>query len=261
MRAQPIHREPILKDVVDIINPEGEGRFVLACEHASNFIPPELNNLGLRDELLLSHIAWDSGAMSVARAMSERLDAPLIAPGVSRLVYDCNRAPGLKSCVPILSEHHEIPGNMGLSAEQCEARARLYYTPFIEALQACLERKLGGEKPPVLMTIHSFTPVFKGVKRALDIGFLFDDDERFARAMLHAGQSLTGLKFGMNEPYGPSDGVTHTLKEHAIGRGLLNVMVEIRNDLIPDETAQAAMAETLAGLAQAAEARLVGAAG
>ena len=252
MKAQPIHTGPDLEHVVDVINPDGQGAFVLVCEHASNSIPAELDNLGLEDELLDSHIAWDPGALSVARALSQLLDAPLIAPAISRLVYDCNRAPGLQSCVPILSEHHEIPGNMALDPALCRERAERYYEPFVQALDNCLDARAGSGQRPVLMTIHSFTPVFKGVKRRLDIGLLYDDDARFARAMLRAGEEQTGLKFAMNEPYGPNDEVTHTLKEHGIRRGLLNVMVEIRNDLIADESAQIRMAQTLAELAVSA---------
>ena len=73
--------------VVNVVNPRGAGGFVLVCEHASNFIPPELGNLGLADDMLLNHIVWDPGAAAVAQALSAQLDAPLVMPRVSRLVY------------------------------------------------------------------------------------------------------------------------------------------------------------------------------
>ncbi len=249
MRAFLAHNGPAMKDPVEVINPSGAGDFILVCEHASNYIPPELAKLGLDEDLLTSHIAWDPGALAVAQSMAAKLDAPLIAPGISRLVYDCNRAPGLSACVPALSEHHEIPGNSGLSKASRRMRADQYYTPFVNALRESIAVRMERKTRPAVITIHSFTPVFKGVMRDVDIGLLHDKDARFAETMLALGQEQTGLVFGLNTPYGPEDGVTHTLKEHAIKHGLLNVMIEVRNDLIEDEAAQGAMAVMLAGLA------------
>ncbi len=59
-----------------------------------------------------------------------------------------------------------------------------------------------------------------------------------------------------NSPYGPADGVTHTLKLQALSRGLPNVMFEVRNDLVREGAQQAAMAERLGDLILAALAAL-----
>ena len=121
-------------ETVELWNPDGAGEFVIVCEHAANAVPAEFAGLGLTPELLASHIAWDPGAREVARAMAERLDAPLVAQRVSRLLYDCNRPPDAESAVPEVSEVHPIPGNQGLSAEAKAARAARFYAPFREAL-------------------------------------------------------------------------------------------------------------------------------
>ncbi|MEZ5715987.1 MAG: N-formylglutamate amidohydrolase [Paracoccaceae bacterium] len=232
----------------------GAGPFVLVCEHASNFIPPVFDGLGLPPDLRRAHIAWDPGALAVAQAMSARLDAPLISGEISRLVYDCNRPPEAADAVPEVSEVYDIPGNRGLSPEALQARAEKVYHPFHAAVSRLIETR---SEPPVLVTLHSFTPVYRGVRRAVELGILHDSDARMADAML-AGAGAAGraaLTVRRNQPYGPEDGVTHMLRRHGLSRGLLNVMIEIRNDLIQDADSQTAMAALLAGwVAEAAAA-------
>jgi len=233
--------------VVETINPAGAGAVVLVCEHAANHIPPDLGDLGVTADVLASHVAWDPGALAVARALSAALDAPLVAARVSRLVYDCNRAPDADSAIPAVSEVHPIPGNAELPAADRQARAERFYAPFRDAVAACLDGRAKAGRPTVLVTVHSFAPVFNGVARDVDIGILHDSDARFADAMLQAAAGEALLTVRRNAPYSAADGVTHTLRTHAVPRGLLNVMIEIRNDLIADAGAQAAMARRLAG--------------
>ena len=97
------------------------------------------------------------------------------------------------------------------------------------------------------MTVHSFTPIYHGVARTVEIGILHDSDTRLADAMLEIAQAHTDANVQRNAPYGPDHGVTHTLKEHAIKGGHLNVMLEVRNDLIVTSDEQTAMADMLAG--------------
>lgn len=231
--------------VVEVLNPTGAGEFILVCEHASNFIPDELKNLGLEGDVLQSHIAWDPGAFLVAQAMSVELDAPLIVPRISRLVYDCNRPPSAQSAVATESEVSEIPGNVGLSAEDRQARVSRFYEPFRDTLNANVQHKLARGSNPILVTVHSFTSVFKGVSRDLDIGILHDVDSRLADALIKIFAEESALIVRRNEPYGPEDGVTYTLTEHALPYGLPNVMIEIRNDLIDSLSSQQSMAEKL----------------
>jgi len=231
--------------VFDVTNSSGTGAFVLVCEHASNAIPPQFDNLGLTPDVLQTHVAWDPGAHAVAAAMSAKLDCPLIAPRVSRLVYDCNRARDAQSAVPDRSESYEIPGNKGLSDADRQARADQYYTPFRDALATLIDQRTAEIQAPVIITVHSFAPVYDGEKRDLELGIIHDSDARFADSFLAAAQADATFGVRRNEPYAPKDGVTHTLTEHALPRGLLNVMIEIRNDLITMPTGQHAVAEYL----------------
>ncbi|MEZ5930470.1 MAG: N-formylglutamate amidohydrolase [Alphaproteobacteria bacterium] len=235
-------------DPVEVVNAEGTAPLLLICEHASNQVPRSLNGLGLDETVLESHVAWDPGAADVARVMAARLDAPLILQRFSRLVYDCNRPPEAESAMPVRSEIFDIPGNAGLDAATREARVAALYRPFRAAVATMLEQSLERGTAPAVVTLHSFTPVFHGKPRSVELGLLHDVDGALADAMLEASAGWQDLDIRRNQPYGPEDGVTHTLQVDAIARGLANVMIEIRNDLIRTATQQSVMGERLAGL-------------
>lgn len=224
-------------------NPDGESSVVVVCEHASHHIPAKFDDLGLLQEALKSHAAWDPGALPVATRLAKQLDAPLIAGSVSRLVYDCNRPPNAPDAMPARSEVIDVPGNCNLSQADRDARTNAYYRPF----QTALHQAVKAVSDPVIVTVHSFTPVYHGIARKVEIGILHDSDTRLADAMLDTARTHTGTDVQRNAPYGPDQGVTHTLKEHAIKEGHLNVMLEIRNDLIKTPDEQTAMADMLAG--------------
>lgn len=231
-----------------VINAAGAAPVVLVCEHASNHIPAQLSSLGLSENVRKSHVAWDPGAMAVSKRLSVLLDAPLVASKISRLVYDCNRPPTAPGAMPIKSEIFDIPGNAGLDDDARADRVARYYDPF----RATLAGTLAKGSNPVLITIHSFTPIYLGQQRAVEIGVLHDSDARLADQMLAVAGKHTDMVVLRNNPYGPEDGVTHTLKEHAIGAGLLNVMLEIRNDRIATSQQQDDIAQMLAGWLRAA---------
>jgi predicted N-formylglutamate amidohydrolase len=226
----------------EVLNMSGRGAFLVVCEHASNRLPAALGDLGLTPDLLQSHIAWDPGAMPVARALSRLLDSPLVAGRFSRLAYDCNRPPEATDAIAARSEVFEVPGNAELGAGERRKRVDEIYAPFREALAAEMRRRPDA----AMVTVHSFTPVYKGVPRDVELGVLHDADARLADAVLPRAAAATGLRTARNQPYGPEDGVTHTLKEHALPAGALNVMLEIRNDLLSDEASCDAVAAALA---------------
>ena len=227
--------------IVELSHENGSAKIVLVCEHASSFIPSALDNLGLAPADRDSHAAWDPGALSVAELMAKNLGAVLVASGVSRLVFDCNRPLGAPDATPVQSERITVPGNVGLDATARAARAQTYYAPF----RAALSQAISERETPAIVTIHSFTPIYHGERRQVDIGLLHDRDARLVDIMLEMAPTHTPLSVKRNAPYGPQDGVTHTLKEHALPAKLLNVMVEIRNDLIATPDSQEAMAQTL----------------
>ncbi|MCF8481093.1 MAG: N-formylglutamate amidohydrolase [Rhodospirillum sp.] len=230
---------------VEIVNPLGRSSLLLVCEHASHHIPPEFGSLGLSEEALTSHIAWDPGARDLAFALAENLDATLVAARVSRLVYDVNRPPDSDSAIPEVSEAWRIPGNENLSPTERAERVDRIYRPFRDGLAETLDQRTHDRRPVALVTIHSFTPVYNGVARQVQVGVLHDSDTRLADGFLaRMGDGRFDLR--RNEPYAPADGVTHTLREHGIARGLPNMMIEIRNDLLANSSDRSTMAAWLA---------------
>lgn len=234
-----------------IENATGQSPVLLVCEHASNALPAPWGSLGLTPDQTHAHIAWDPGALGLARGLALRLDATLIHAPVSRLIYDCNRAPDMPGAMPARSEVHDIPGNAAISAAERLARTQAVYLPWANGLHNLIAARIGQGRRPVVVTIHSFTPIYHGRPRAVEFGIIHDADPTLALAV-HAASRTTGLNAQVNEPYSAADDVTHTLRLHATPYGLQNVMLEIRNDLIGDPQAEAAMADRLAPVLAAA---------
>lgn len=227
-------------------NEAATGRIVLICEHASNAIPPRWGDLGLDAATRRAHIAWDPGALDLARGLSARLDAVLVHAPASRLVYDLNRPPDAPGAMPAKSEVHEVPGNAGIDAAERLARTEALYLPWAEGLHGLIARRIALGLRPVIVTIHSFTPVYFGTPRRVEFGVIHDADPALAVAIHGAARRMTRLNAELNAPYSAADGVTHTLRVQATPYGLPNAMLEIRNDLISDAASVAAMADQLA---------------
>lgn len=234
---------------VCVENADGRGDVLIVCEHASNRLPERAGGLGLSPEALVSHIAWDPGALAVARLMAMALDATLVHQPFSRLIYDCNRPPESPAAMPEVSEIYRIPGNEGLSPAERYARTAALYVPFHDRIAAIIAARQASGRATVLVTVHSFTPVYLGKSREVEVGILHDVDSRLADAMLSQAETVAkNYVVRRNEPYGPEDGVTHTLRLHGIANALENVMIEVRNDLIADDAGQKTLADLLAGL-------------
>ncbi|MEI6097483.1 MAG: N-formylglutamate amidohydrolase [Alphaproteobacteria bacterium] len=229
-----------------IENPGAKGRFVLVCEHASHHIPHRWGDLGLTETQRMAHIAWDPGALGLAQGLALWLDAALIHAPISRLVYDCNRAPDLPGAMPARSELHDIPGNADITPQDRLDRTTAVYLPFHNAAHALIAQRIALGLRPVVITIHSFTPVYFGQTRSVELGVIHDMDPSLAMAIHDAARRLTKLNTLVNAPYSAADGVTHSLRVLATPYGLPNAMLEIRNDLIATVADQQAMAQTLA---------------
>lgn len=231
----------------EIVNPGGQGRVVLICEHGGRLLPQSLGDLGLPAEAFDRHIAWDIGAAGVARAMSDMLDAPLLLQRYSRLVIDCNRALQAPDLIPEVADGTPVPGNSALSAAQRQVRFDTILVPFHEAVKHVLDTRPDPQNTIILM-IHSFTPRLQstGEARPMHLGFLFNRDPRLGRAMADAARTENpALTVTENAPYHCSDLTDYAVPVHAEPRGLLHALVEIRNDQITTPDAQAAWARIL----------------
>jgi len=230
-----------------VTNRHGSSPYVILCDHASNFIPDEYRMLGLAPAELVRHIAWDPGALPVSQHLSAALDAALVESCISRLVIDCNRPLDAPDLIPAVSETTDVPGNRKVGAEERAKRIALAHAPFHDAIDAVIAERLRAGRPARLVSVHSFTPVYKSVSRPWQIGIIHDDDARLAAPMIEALRG-TGATVGVNQPYSPADRVYYTLQRHARSRGLPCAMIEIRNDKIRDQADQRRWGDLLAGI-------------
>lgn len=233
---------------VAVHNAGGLSEFLLVADHAGNMIPRALAELGVAAADRVRHIAWDIGIADFGRLLSDALDATLIQQNYSRLVIDCNRPLDAASSIPDISENTTIPGNVGLSEANKALRAREIFWPYHECIEAELDRRRKTGLTTALVSLHSFTPVFKGAPRPWHAGVLYNCDPRFAlrlMALLNANKSLF---VGDNAPYMVSDASDYTIPVHAERRGLQHVLIEIRQDLITNENGRREWATRLAAL-------------
>jgi predicted N-formylglutamate amidohydrolase len=232
---------PVLED-----NAAGRSPFLLTCDHYGRLIPRLLGDLGLPESELTRHIAWDIGIAGVADALSKHVDAHLIAQRYSRLVIDCNRPPDAPSSIPRIVEATVIRGNEGLARGVIEARRRQIFDPYHRRIREVIDTRLRDSIPTVLVSLHSFTPVYAGIARPWHIGTLYHRDTRLPPLLLKLLRSETDLVVGDNEPYAVSDETDYTIPVHGEARGLMNTGIEIRQDLIADQAGQRQWADRLA---------------
>jgi predicted N-formylglutamate amidohydrolase len=234
---------PVFED-----NSAGRSPFLLTSDHYGRRIPRSLGDLGLPAGELTRHIAWDVGIAGVAAALSKHLDAHLIAQRYSRLVIDCNRPPDAASSIPRISEATVIPGNEGLSRDTAQARREAIFDPYHRRIAEVIDRRRRDGVPTVLVSLHSFTPVYAGIARPWHIGTLYHRDTRLPPLLLKWLRAEPDLVVGDNEPYAVSDETDYTIPVHGEARGLMNTGIEIRQDLIADPAGQRQWADRLAGI-------------
>ena len=222
---------------------------LVVCDHARNALPPGYGTLGLPAPALERHIAYDIGARWIAMRLAERLGAPAVLSTFSRLLIDPNRGADDPTLVMRYSDGAIVPGNARANEAEIDSRIRRYWQPYRDAVQATAEAMLASGRPPAIVSIHTFTDDWRGFKRPWKIGVLYDDDDRMARALLGAlaRDGLAPHEIGDNEPYaGGLKGDTIDAVAHA--RGLLNVLIEVRQDLVGTPDAAEAWADRLARL-------------
>ena len=227
-------------------NALGNSPFLLTSDHYGRAIPRRLGDLGLPISELSRHIAWDPGIAGVADALSRQLGAHLIAQRYSRLVIDCNRPPGVPSSIPRISEATLIPGNDALTREVAETRRRAIFDPYHRRIDEVIDARLRNAIPTVLVSLHSFTPVYAGIARPWHIGTLYHRDTRLPPLLLKHLRAEPELVVGDNEPYAVSDETDYTIPVHGEARGLMNTGIEIRQDLLAEPAGQIEWAERLA---------------
>jgi predicted N-formylglutamate amidohydrolase len=228
----------------EVHNAAGGAPVLLLCDHATRFVPRALNSLGLSEAELSRHVAWDIGIAEVTRDLARRLDAPAVLSHFSRLVIDPNRALDDPTLIPQLSDGVIVPGNRDLPEAARRVRFTTFHQAYHEAIRQRLDAMAARGPAPAVISMHSFTPVMKGLERPWEICVLWNRDSRLP-APLMATLRAQGLTVGDNEPYSGRDNHGYTLHVHAEPRGFANVLIEVRQDLIDTHHGAAEWAERL----------------
>jgi predicted N-formylglutamate amidohydrolase len=219
---------------------------VLVCEHASNHIPAEYGALGLPPERLGQHIALDIGSAGLTHHLARRLDAIAFLGTYSRLLIDLNRPLESPQSISLRSEDVDIPGNAGIDRGERRRRADCMFTPFQNAVATHLDQRAAAGRRTMLVTIHSFTPVFLGVPRPWHIGVLHGKSDVLANAILRELQAEGDLNVALNVPYIVSRDDDYAVPIHGDDRDIPVALIEVRQDLLASAWAQEEMAVRLA---------------
>jgi len=219
----------------EIVAGQGHGRLILLCDHASNRLPGEYGSLGLDAAQFERHIAYDIGAAALTRGLSRRLGATAVLSCFSRLLIDPNRGMDDPTLIMRISDGAAVPGNREVDEAERARRIARFHRPYHEAIADVVAKVRAQGHVPFLVSIHSFTPVWRGWPRPWHVGILWDRDEAVARAMIRGFLAQGDLVVGDNEPYhGALEG--DTLNTHSTRPGLPHALIEVRQDLIAAKT-------------------------
>ena len=235
----------------EIVDGPRERGLVLVADHARNSLPEEYGDLGLPADEFQRHIAYDIGVERVTRRLAALTGAPAVMASYSRLLIDPNRGEDDPTLIRQLYDGTVVPANYPLAPAERERRLENFYRPYhdaVGAMIASVHAAMGGS--PLIISVHSFTPVMQGHVRPWHVGVLWDLDDRAPRPLIDMLAADETLVVGDNEPY---DGALRgdTMYKHAIVNGFAHALIEIRQDLIADESGQEEWAARLAPIIDA----------
>ena len=217
---------------------------LFVCDHARNALPPQYGDLGLPPEAFGRHIAYDIGAADVTRHWARTFQAPAVLSTFSRLLIDPNRGADDPTLVMKISDGAIIPGNAGADEAEIARRVTLYWKPYRDKIAETLDAILATGTVPAIISMHSFTPFWKSTPRPWHVGVLWDNDPRIPVPFIEALRAGADIATGDNEPY---DGALEgdVIDIMATRRGLANILIEIRQDLLATQAGAAKWAERL----------------
>jgi predicted N-formylglutamate amidohydrolase len=234
-----------------ILRPQGKGRFIVFCDHASNRIPAELDNLGLPASELDRHIAWDIGAAGVTAELSGIFDSPAILCGTSRLVIDCNRQLYARDLIPEVSDGTAVRGNRDLSEAARQLRIERFFDPYHAAVESVIADRESQGLTSIALSIHSMTACLAANVRPWQIALSSHKDRSLVEPMLEALRrpehcQSGDVSVGDNQPYDLDPAVDYSTPFHAMRRNMPYLQVEFRQDEVADTEGQVRWARRFA---------------
>lgn len=230
--------------VESIAERDAAAPLVLTCEHGSEAMPPGFSFCAEDAWLEGTHWAFDLGAAALTRELASALGAGAVIAGFSRLVVDPNRPLDSDTLIRDVAEGRPIAMNVTVDAASLERRIALW-----RAYHSALDRLFLESRAPLALSVHSFTPVYEGRVREIEVGVLFDREEELAVAL--AGRfHEAGFAVRLNEPYSGKEGLIYSVSAHAAVSGRRALELELRQDLAVRPEARARVVAVLASFAQ-----------
>ena len=220
----------------EVIPGNNQAGLVLLADHATNRLPAEYGGLGLPENAFARHIAYDIGVEPLVRRLAMRLGVPAVLSCFSRLLIDPNRGEDDPTLIMKISDGAIIPGNHPITPQEWENRLNRFHRPYHRAVsQTIADVGAASGKAPLVISLHSYTPAWKGVPRPWHTAVLWDNDPRAVTPLIEALEVSGDILVGDNEPY---DGALRgdTMFRHCMETGLAHALIEVRQDLIGDDS-------------------------
>lgn len=211
---------------------------VLTCEHAGNRVPADFQYLfDGAEPALEAHTGWDPGALELTKRISQALEVNYFHQDVTRLLIEVNRSEGNPQ---LFSKY-----SGDLSAQVKNHLLQNYYHPYRQPIEGRIKELIVSNWQVVHLSVHTFTPVFEGIARTVDVGLLFDDERQNEKIFCQSWrecirQTDKSLNVESNQPYkGSDDGFTTFLRTQFSGDAYLGIELEVNQKfaLVIDEIA------------------------
>lgn len=236
---------PMSTDAFEILGAsDSAGAILFTCEHASNAIPGDVEICDADQRVLDQHWGWDIGAKDVVLQLLSRLGGQAVVANFSRLWIDPNRNPDASSLIVTEVEGHVLQFNQSADARERERRSQVYFAAYHDAVQRTAALR---SEPFEILSVHSFTPTYRGQERAMEVGVLFDEHDESAE-YLHQCLRSEGFKSALNAPYSgkPPASLIYSAKRHGQVLGVKYLELEIRQDLIDSSDKAQEVADRIA---------------
>lgn len=230
-----------VEEAWEVVRTSGHAGVLVTCEHASQRLPEPWQWSEQDRRLVDTHWAYDLGAAELTRDYADAIGATAVLSRFSRLLADPNRPEDSPTLFRQIAEGMPVELNARIDAAEREIRLDGYYRPFHEAV----DREVAASHAPLLLAMHTFTPIYEGTRRELEVGVLFDEEEALAMELI-AAFSRAGLRVAPNEPYSGRSGLIHVVDRHARTHGRRAIELEVRQDLAVDPDFRARFVRVLA---------------
>ncbi len=220
-----------LHDAFEILESRG-GLFpaLLTCEHASMRLPKPWEWPDQDRRLVGDHWSWDPGAAEVCADLARAVGACAVLSRFTRLLCDPNRAEGTENLFRDVADGLPIALNVDLKPDDRERRLAGYHRPF----HAAVDRAALDHPGRLVFSVHTFSPIYEGQRRAVEVAVLYDHaEDDLGHRLVHALEQQ-GLRAWHNEPWSGKDGLIYSAARAAAAHGRRPLELEVRNDLATD---------------------------